>query len=202
VGRERVWFGTDARRRRLLDEENWLELVKLLDELHTHRAHAAPDRRHALYRAAPEAWLESHLRRDITRLDPGLRLAPLHAQFRPAQKTGARHVDLLALRQDGRLVVIELKVAEDAALPLQGADYWLRVEQQRRAGHIAGARLFDDLPIADEPPLVYLVAPVFRFHRAFHTLARMLTPEIEVYRFDLNEDWRADVRVVRRLRVN
>ena len=201
MGRERVWFGADARRR-LLDEDNWPDLAKLLDELATHRTHAAPDHRHALYRAAPEAWLESLLRRDITRLDPGLRLAPLHAQFRPAQTKGARPVDLLALRRDGRLVVIELKVSEDAALPLQGADYWRRVEAHRRAGHITQARLFGDLAIADEPPLVYLAAPIFRFHRAVQTLARMLAPEIEMYRFDLNEDWRAGVRVTRRARVD
>jgi hypothetical protein len=201
MGRERVWFGTAAHRR-LLDEDNWPDLVKLLDELATHRTHDAPDHRHALYRAAPEAWLESLLRRDITRLDPGLRLAPLHAQFRPAQKKGARPVDLLALRRDGRLVVIELKVTEDPTLPLQGADYWRRIEAHRRAGHIAQARLFGELTIADEPPLVYLVAPVFRFHRAFQTLARMLTPDSEIYRFDLNEDWRAGVHVVRRTRAD
>jgi hypothetical protein len=199
MGREHVWFGTDARRR-LLTEANWSELAKLLAELNTHRTPDAPDRRHALYAAAPEAWLESLLRRRITQLDPGLILAPLHAQFRPAQKssTSARHVDLLALRRDGRLAVIELKVSADATLALQGADYWRRVEAHRRAGHIARARLFGDLKIADEPPLVYLVAPVFRFHRAFQTLARFISPEIELYRFDLNEDWRVGVRVVRR----
>jgi hypothetical protein len=27
----------------------------------------------------------------------------------------------------------------------------------------------------------------------------MLTPQIEIYRFDLNEDWRAGVRVTRRV---
>jgi hypothetical protein len=202
LGREHVWFGTSARQ--LLTADNWPELAKLLDELATHRRADAPDHRHALYRAAPEAWLESLLRRDITQLDPGLILAPLHAQFRAAPKpsSGARPVDLLALRRDGRLAVIELKVSEDAALPLQGADYWRRVEAHRHAGHIASAHLFGDLPIADEPPLVYLAAPVFRFHRAFHILARCITPEIEMYRFDLNEDWRAGVRVVRRLRVS
>jgi len=62
--------------------------------------------------------------------------------------------------------------------------------------------LFDDAPIADEVPLVYLVAPLLRFHRAFHTLAGMIAPDIEIYRFDLNEDWRAGVRVARRARVN
>ncbi len=54
--------------------------------------------------------------------------------------------------------------------------------------------------IADEPPLVYLVAPGLRFHRAFQTLAECITPRIEIYRFDLNEDWRAIVRVMRRVR--
>ncbi len=56
--------------------------------------------------------------------------------------------------------------------------------------------------ISDESPLVYLVAPLLRFHRAFNHLARVVSPEIEIYRFDINEDWRASVRVMRRARVN
>ncbi|MBA3239779.1 MAG: hypothetical protein H0T60_00950, partial [Acidobacteria bacterium] len=63
------------------------------------------------------------------------------------------------------------------------------------------ARLFGDAFISGDPPLVYLVAPLLRFHRAFQTLARMITPDIEMYRFDLNEDWRAGVRVARRARI-
>lgn len=205
-GREHLWFGVGrAARLRLLDETNAAELMKLLDELAEHRRASAADRAHALYRAAPEAWLESLLRRDITRLDPGLRLAPLHAQFRAAHTAAGadapapRPIDLLALRRDGRLAVIELKVSEDPALPLQGADYWRRVALQHRAGHIARARLFGDAHISHDPPLVYLVAPLLRFHRSFQTLARCLSPAIELYRFDLNEDWRTGVRVARRV---
>jgi len=56
--------------------------------------------------------------------------------------------------------------------------------------------------ISDEPPLVYLVAPLLCFHRSFNHLARVVSPEIEIYRFDINEDWRAGVRVMRRARVN
>jgi hypothetical protein len=199
--RERVWFGAGRAPRVLLEDDNWPQLLKLIDELREHRRAAAVDQRHALYAAAPEAWLESLLRRDITRLDPGLRLAPLYAQFRTppraaASASAARPVDLLALRRNGRLVVIELKVSEDAALPLQGADYWRRVEAHRRRGDIA--RLFGDAAIADEPPLAYLVAPLLRFHRHFDTLARLISPDIRLYRFDLNEDWRAGVCVVRR----
>jgi hypothetical protein len=62
-------------------------------------------------------------------------------------------------------------------------------------------RLFGEAEITDDPPLVYLVASGLRFHRAFQTLASCITPEIEMYRFDLNEDWRAGVRVMRRVRV-
>jgi hypothetical protein len=204
MGSERLWFGTEGARRRLLDENTENELAKLLSELLEHRSGNAIDHHNALYRNAAEAWLESLLRRDITRLDPGLIIAPLHAQFRTARGgvLGVRPIDLLALRRDGRLAVIELKVSEAREHVMQGADYWQRVEAHRRRGHITRARLFGDRKISNESPLVYLVAPTLRVHPAFNTLARAIAPEIEIYRFDINEDWRAGVRVMRRLRVN
>ena len=200
---ERVWCGINRAHRRLLEESTWNDWQNLLRDLREHRRAAALDHRHALYRAAPEAWLESLLRRDITMLDPGLIIAPLHAQFRTARgaKLGIRPIDLLALRQDGRLVVIELKVSEDREHVLQGADYWRRVEAHRRRSYIAKARLFGERAIRDEPPLVYLVAPTLRVHPAFQTLARCISRDIEIYRFDINEDWRSGVRVMRRERV-
>ncbi len=204
LGKESVWFGIDRAHRRLLDESTFNDWDNLLRNLHEHRSPVATDRRHAFYRAAPEAWLESLLRRDITKLDPGLIIAPLHAQFRTARgaKLGIRPIDLLALRQDGRLVVIELKVSEDREHVLQGADYWRRVEAHRRRGHIAKAKLFGPRTISDEPPLVYLVAPTLRVHPAFPALASCISSDIEIYRFDINEDWRSGVRVMRRKRVN
>ena len=210
MNNERIWFGVEgSRRRRLLEEGTAQEWLKLLRELQEHRRADTDDHRHAFYKALPEAWLESLLRRDITKLDPGLIIAPIHAQFRASHERGsgaggaaARPIDLLALRRDGRLVVIELKVSEDREHVLQGADYWRRVEAHRRLGHITRARLFGDAVIRDEPPLVYLVAPTLRFHRSFRTLARMIAPDIEIYRFDINEDWRAGVRVMRREALN
>src|SRR5205807_1596655 len=85
-----------------LDDESFGDWNKLLDELKRHRRAEAEDHRHMLYRLAPEAWLESILRRDITRLDPGLIIAPLYAQFRTSRATGAapRPVDLLARRRE------------------------------------------------------------------------------------------------------
>jgi hypothetical protein len=204
LGREKIWFGINRADRRLLDDTTFNDWRNLLLDLREHRSASAVDHRHAFYRAAPEAWLESLLRRDITRLDPGLIIAPLHAQFRTARgaKLGIRPIDLLALRKDGRLVVIELKVSSDREHVLQGADYWRRVEAHRRRGHIARARLFGARIIRDEAPLVYLVAPTLRVHPAFQTLAHCISSDIEIYRFDINEDWRTGVRVMRRERVN
>jgi hypothetical protein len=204
MGVEKVWFGIDSAHRRLLDDSSWREWQNLLRDLRERRCASTLDHRHAFYRTAAEAWLESLLRRDITKLDPGLIIAPLHAQFRTAHsgKLGIRPIDLLALRQDGRLVVIELKASEDREHVLQGADYWRRVEGHRRRGHIAKAKLFGDKRIMDEAPLVYLVAPTLRVHPSFYTLARCISTGIEIYRFDLNEDWRSGIRVMRRMRVN
>jgi hypothetical protein len=204
LDRDRVWFGIEGSRRRLLDEYHAPDWAKLFHDLENYRQEACRDRRHWLYRAAGEAWLESILRRDISKLDPGLIVAPLHAQFRTSHggPTGARPIDLLALRHDGRLVVIELKVNEDREHVFQGVDYWRRVEAHRRRGHISAAKLFGEREISDESPLVYLVAPTLRFHRSFATLSKTIAPDVEIYRFDINEDWRGGVRVVRRERVN
>jgi hypothetical protein len=204
MGSERVWFGLEGSKRRLLDEAREGEFQNLLIDLEEHRAVHAADRRHALYRNAAEAWLEALLRRDITKLDPGLIMAPLHAQFRTSRggAISVRPIDLLALRHDGRLAVIELKVSEDREHVLQGVDYWQRVEAHRRRGHISKAKLFGNRRIKNESPLIYLVAPTLRVHPAFNTLARSIATDIEIYRFDINEDWRAGVRVMRRIRVN
>lgn len=204
MGSERVWFGLEGSRRQMLDEKTERECMNLLADLMEHRSANSSDHHNALYRNAGEAWLESLLRRDITRLDPGLLIAPLHAQFRIARggSVSVRPVDLLALRHDGRLAVIELKVSESREHVLQGADYWQRVEAHRRRGNITRAKLFGDRKISNEPPLIYLVAPTLRVHPAFNTLAHSIAPDIEIYRFDINEDWRAGVRVMRRMRVN
>ncbi len=204
MNRELAWFGVEGipamQRRRELCAESEAELVALVESLRAHRCHDAPARRHALYTAGSESWLEANLRERITRLDPGLAFAPVYAQLRVAsQAASARPLDLLARRRDGRLVVIELKTAEDSALPFQAADYWRQVEAHRRAGHLA--HLFGDAHIADVAPLVYVVAPTLRFAHSFEFLASLVHTQIEIYRFDINEDWRAGIQVQRRTRI-
>ena len=107
-------------------------------------------------------------------------------------------LDLLALRRDGRLVLIELKTSPDREAVFQAADYWRKIELQRRRGVLAKARLFGELQIKDEPTLVYIVAPGHSFHHKFEYFARILAPEIELWRFELHEEWRREIKVIAR----
>lgn len=193
MGRERSWFGVGKQRRPLLPA-NVEDLAKLVEELDRFRRCAPPNPRHEYYRASPELWLESILKRDIRKLDANLILSPIYNQFR----SSTDKIDLLALRRDGRLVVVELKTSPDREMVFQAADYWRKIELQRRRGVLAKARLFGDLEIKDEPTLVYAVAPALSFHRDFEYFARILTPEIALWRFELHEDWRREIKVIAR----
>ncbi len=196
LGVERCWFGIE-RVRRPLTEDNIAELATLIDEFREFRTHRSPNRRHVLYDTAPEAWLEAILRRNIHLLDANLVLSPLYHQFRAERDK----IDLLALRKDGRLVIIELKVEPDREMIFQTVDYWRKIERIRRSGKLQEARLFGDLKIADAPTICYLVAPTLAFHRDFDFSASLVTREIEIHRFNLAEDWRRKLRVLERRRV-
>lgn len=196
-GAEKVWFGIENERR-LLSEETFDDFVKLIDELKIYRCFESPNRRHAFYRLAPEAWLESVLRQNIKLLDANLILSPLYHQFRADREK----IDLLALREDNRLVIIELKTAPDRAGVFQAADYWRKIELARRSGNLQKAAIFGaDAKIKDEPALVFLAAPTLAFHRDFAFTASTISDEIEIYRFDLNEDWRRAVKVLQRNKI-
>lgn len=194
VGQERAWFGV-GRERRMLTDEHWDDLAELVEHLKINRSADAPNKRHEYYRAAPEAWLESILRRDVSLLDANLILSPIYNQFRSSNDK----IDLLALRKDGRLVIIELKTQPDREMIFQSIDYWRKIELQRRRGVLVSADLFDGREILDKPAIIYLAAPAWSFHRDFEFFARTVAPEIELWRFELHENWRKNVRVVSRL---
>jgi hypothetical protein len=185
-----------------LTEATFGALESLVREIVAYRRAETPDRRHPFYRLRAEGWLEALLRANIRALDATLEERFVYSQI-PTWRADERAViDLLAVNQQGRLVVIELKAAEDPHLPLQGLDYWLRVEQARGRGEFVRRGLFPGLRLAPEPPLLYLVAPRLRFHRTFSTLARCLAPPVEAYRLGLNANWRSGVRLHTRERVN
>jgi hypothetical protein len=156
------------------------------------------DTRDALYRAQPERWLESMVREDVTRVD-----AALDARFVYAQvfaHSGSEHgiLDLLTVTRSGRLAIIELKASEHIHLPLQAADYWLRVRKHLENGDIARYGYFPGIELQQVPPVVYLVAPALRFHPSTDNLLKYLSPELEVVCVGLAESWRRGLRVVMR----
>ncbi|MEJ7860454.1 MAG: hypothetical protein WKF90_02340 [Pyrinomonadaceae bacterium] len=191
LNEEKVWFGIE-KNKQILNETSRREFFELLENLEIYRQFNSPNKRHALFRLAPEAWLEAILRRNIKLLDRNLILSPVYNQFRAS----ADRIDLLALRRDGRLVIIELKVSPDREMIFQAIDYWRKIELHRRQGNLQTAKIFGDMEIVDEPSIVYLAAPTLSFHRDFDFLAKTVTPEIEIYRFDLNENWRESLKVL------
>jgi hypothetical protein len=197
LGREKAWLGVE-RERSPLNEDSAGELSSLLGKLHAYRRHDPENHRHRLYRLAPESWLESILLRNIKLLDANLILSPIYNQFRASNDK----IDLLALRRDGRLVIIEVKTSPDREMVLQAADYWRKIELQRRRGQLAKAKVFGDLEILDKPALVYAVAPALSFHSDFEFFARKLVPEIELWRFELHENWRKEIKVIGRRSYN
>ncbi len=94
--------------------------------------------------------------------------------------------------------MIELKVSPDREMIFQAAGYWRKIELQRKSGNLQEAKIFGDLEISDEPTLVYLVAPTLSFHRDFDFLAKTVSEEIQIYRFDLSENWRESLKIFRR----
>ena len=184
-----------AEPRKTLTEGNFSALANLVNEIVTHRNPNPTELRHPFYRLRSEAWLESLLRRDIRILDATLDPEFVYAQI-PTWLGDERSVlDLLTINHHGRLVIIEIKAVEDMQLPLQGLDYWLRVEQARLRGEFERRNLFAGAKILDQSPLLYLVAPRLRFHRSFKILSDCLASEIEAFQIGLNSSWRSGVKV-------
>jgi hypothetical protein len=190
-----MWYGL-ADRQDLLEPEKWPALEALVRQLETHRDPLASDTKHRLYRAQPERWLETIVAADPARIDARLDPRQIYAQV-PAFSAGDRGIiDLLGATRDGRLAVLELKASEDIQLVLQAVDYWLRVRFHHAQDDFKRYGYFSDVQLNVRPPLLFLVAPGFRFHPSTDLVLRYLSPEIEVARIALAEDWRRGLRVV------
>lgn len=201
--RETIAFGVG--RRELLRESNWDRLEALVSEIAEKRRYDSPDKRHPFFRRQQERWLESMLLDDIGRLGDELDPRHIYAQV-PAylgQDNSVRRgmIDLLGVDRNGRLAVIELKVSEDIDLPLQGLDYWSRVHRHNVRGDFERHGYFQGVRPRKEFPLLYLVSPIFRFHKSFEMVARCIDRRVEVWKVAINMDWKRGLRVLRKERV-
>lgn len=188
-------FGIGKSRQKLL-KTNQPELEDLVADITKNRIAESRDLNSLLFRAQSERWLESALRRDICALDASLDPRFVYSQV-PAYRGEQRSfIDLLAVTREGRLVVIELKVAEDAEFPFQGLDYWQRIEWHRLRGDFQRRGYFKEINLTNECPLLYLVAPLFRFHATTKLIASSIASRVPVYRLGINEDWRSEIRLL------
>ncbi len=105
-------------------------------------------------------------------------------------------MDLLGVTRDGRLAVLELKASEDIHLVMQAVDYWLHVRAHHQQDDFGRYGYFPELRLNAKPPLLFLVAPGFRFHPSTDIVLRYLSPEIEIARVALAENWRRGLQVV------
>jgi hypothetical protein len=196
--RQEIVFGSGAGES-ILSFQNAAEFENLVNQLAQVRRPGGP-RDHPCWRMHPEGWLESLAVQDISTLDDRLVAAPVYSQV-PAFSAGDRAmIDVLAATRDGRLVVVELKTDEDIHLPLQGLDYWARVEWHHARGEFSRFGYFPGAELAPASPLLILVAPAFHIHPATDSLLRFLGPEIEWTLAAIDEHWRDQVRVVFRKR--
>lgn len=198
---QRVEFGLGEERQKL-QRNNEPELAELVRQTISHRRPESRFRNEVTYRYQPERWLESIIAKDVACLDSSLDPRYAYSQvptYRGEQRT---FIDVLSATRDGRLVVMELKVSEEIEFPFQALDYWLRVEWHRSRGDFQRRGYFEGLELVNAPPLLYLVAPLFRFHKTTKLLAGAIDSKVPIYRIGINEDWRRGVRVLLRERLN
>ena len=195
---QEIVFGVGAEERVLeaRNEGAFSELINCLRDIR----HPYGSRRHALWRMHPERWLESLVVGDVSVVDERLDASNLYSQVPAFSAADRAMIDVLTTTLEGRLAVVELKADEDIHLPLQGLDYWSRVEWHHARGEFSRFGYFDGKELSGEKPLLFLLAPALHVHPSTDVLLRYISPEIDWVFVGIDERWREGVKVVFRKR--
>jgi hypothetical protein len=195
---QEIAFGIGAEERGL-EERSSAAFADLVRRLRLTRGPQGA-RHQPLWRLHPERWLESLVVRDVSAVDECLDGNCLYSQV-PAFSASDRAVlDVLTTTRDRRLAVVELKADEDIHLPLQGLDYWSRVQWHHARGEFQQFGYFPGRELSADDPLLFLVAPTLHIHPATDTVLRYVAPEMEWTLVGIDERWRDHVRVIFRKR--
>jgi hypothetical protein len=197
---EEIVFGVGAEER-ILEGRNQDDFTELANCLRDTR-HPYGPRHHPLWRLRPERWLESLVVGDVSVVDERLEPACQYSQVPAFSGCDRAMIDVLTTTRVGRLAVVELKADEDIHLPLQGLDYWARVEWHHARGEFLRFGYFGGRELSPEKPLLFLAAPALHVHPATDTLLRYISPEIEWEFVGIDERWREGVKVVFRKRAD
>ncbi|MDA1234642.1 MAG: hypothetical protein O3A53_07565 [Acidobacteria bacterium] len=178
----------------VVTQENFGDVLKLVDQLASFRNPNAADRDHPLYRADPERWLESRIRRDIQNLDPSLGGTPLFSQSEAAAGLDRGIIDLITADQSGRLAILEVKATANLQLPIQALDYWVAVDAIIRTSPDLITSYFPDLPVSQASPRLILIAPALEFHPTTELITGYFGAQVPLERIGLNAGWRTAVK--------
>lgn len=190
--RLRVGLGLREPRRKVTVEH----LRSLAERVARIRCEDSVERQHALYRLYPERWLEAMVRQNISRIDPLIDASTVRRQITGFLGMHHSRTDLLALDRNGNLVIIEIKVTEDIALPIQALDYYTRLSLHLQRGEIQASGLFPNRTVQSTPPRLLLVAPALQFHPTNETVLRFFESSIQVRQIGVAIEWRKNLRVV------
>ena len=196
--RQEVVFGVGAEER-VLEDRNWDVFVQLVTALRNAR-HIYGAKQHPLFRMHPERWLESLVVGDVSVMDERLESRELYSQVPAFSAADRATIDVLTTTREGRFAVVELKADEDIHLPLQGLDYWSRVNWHHARGEFQKYGYFAGRELSTDPPLLFLVAPALHVHPATDVLLRYISPEIQWEFIGIDEHWREGVKVTFRKR--
>ena len=196
--RQEIVFGVGAEER-VLEERSSTDFTTIVQRLRLTRGpHGA--RHQPLWRMHPERWLESLVLHDVRALDERLEGGFLYSQVPAFSASDRAMLDVLTITHDRRLAVVELKADEDIHLPLQGLDYWSRVQWHHARAEFTQFGYFPGLELSAENPLLLLVAPTLHIHPATDTILRYVDPAIDWTLVGIDERWRDRVRVIFRKR--
>jgi hypothetical protein len=140
--------------------------------------------------------LESLVIHDVTALDERLDASYVYSQVPAFPAADRAMIDVLTTTLQGRLAVLELKADEDLHLPLQGLDYWSRVQWHHARGEFQHFGYFPGRELSPERPLLFFVAPALHVHPVTDTLLHYLSPAIDWTLVGIDERWREGVRPV------
>ena len=170
-----------------------------LSEVRRRRQWPPPDPLSFFYRWSGERWLESLVLRNHETILSGLE--EIYCQVPTFVEGDRKVIDLLALRNDGRVVVIELKPNKDPGLLIQGLEYWQRVRFHLCRGDLRRGGYFPGRDLSPQEPVLLLVSPLFEFHRVMPDLRTHLSFPIRLECVGINSDWRGGIRVLRRVQL-
>ena len=174
----------------VVTQTNFSDVLRLADQLASFRNSKAADRDHPLFRADPERWLESRIRRDLRNLDSSLGGAPVFSQSATATGLDRGIIDLITADQSGRLTVLEVKATANLQLPIQALDYWLAVDAIIKTSFDLIASYFPDRQLSQASPRLILIAPALEFHPTTELITRYFDPQVPLERIGLNTAWR------------